>query len=73
MWLGSGLISVLYLPSETPSVNLTLNRTSNADSQFQIRLTLFTGFRKPVKDFTGFQKPVKDSTEFQNMKESVIS
>jgi len=24
MWLGSGLIGVLYLPSETPSVNLTV-------------------------------------------------
>jgi len=41
----------------------SLNRTSNADSQIQIRLVLFTGFQKPVKDFTGFQ----------NMKEHVIS
>jgi len=40
-----------------------LTRTSNAGSQFQIRLTLFTVFRKSVKDFTGFQ----------NMKEPMIS
>jgi len=47
----------------------SLNRTSNAGSQIQIFLTLFTGFRKSVKDFTGFRKPVKKFTEFQNMRE----
>jgi len=41
----------------------SLNRTSNVDLQIQIRLVLFTGFRKLVKNFIGFQ----------NIKESVIS